>query len=36
MLRAVVTTLPTLISVTKGATDLWDKFGPTIRGYFGL
>ena len=36
VLKATLAMLPTMISAAKGATELWEKFGPTIRAYFGL
>lgn len=36
IVKALLVGLPSLISAAKGATDLWDKFGPMIRGHFGL
>lgn len=35
-LKALMTWLPTAISAANGLVTLWDKLGPTIKGYLGI
>jgi hypothetical protein len=35
-LKALVTWLPTTIAAANNLVTLWDKLGPTVKGYFGI